>query len=131
AIRQAASPASPGSPASAQHAPVTLHETRSLAELDEAEEAAARAGAARVVLAGGDGSYTAGVTAIARAFGEASLPEIALAPGGTVSTVARNWGARGTRASSAGRVVRASILGTGRVDRHPTLRVDDNLGFIF
>ena len=110
---------------------VTVHETRSVAELDEVSRTLAKRRTTRVVLAGGDGSYMAGVTSLARAFGETSLPEIALAPGGTVSTVARNWGTRGTMASCAGRVVRASILGAGRVDRHPTLRVDDNIGFIF
>jgi len=108
-----------------------IFETRSLGELDDAVRASA--GAARIVLAGGDGSYMAGVTAIARAcqVERRPLPEIALAPGGTVSTVARNWGAHGRMDASAARVVDAAVRGSGRAIRKPTLRVNDAIGFIF
>jgi diacylglycerol kinase (ATP) len=117
----------------------TIHETRSIAELDAVARDLARRRASRVVLAGGDGSYMAGVTALARAFGEDALPEIALAPGGTVSTVARNFaradtpwhGVGQSMAKRAARVVDAAIRGSGRVVPHPTLRVGDSLGFIF
>jgi diacylglycerol kinase family enzyme len=108
-----------------------LFETASLAELDDAARAAASEGAHAVLLAGGDGSYMAGVTAIARAFGDRALPEIALAPGGTVSTVARDVGVRGPRARSAARVVRAAIEASGSAVRQPTLRVNESIGFIF
>lgn len=86
-----------------------------------------------VVFAGGDGSYMAGATAFARAGKE--LPAIALAPGGTVSTVARNWGLRGDRVAFAERLLDAVARGTAHETRRPTLRVKDGsaerVGFIF
>jgi hypothetical protein len=82
----------------------------------------------------------AGLSALARAF--PTLPPVALAPGGTVCTVAKNlecWGPRGVRDKvcvRAERVVTAACRGAARVDRRPTLRVRDDtggdrLGFIF
>ena len=73
----------------------TLHETHSLADLENVVSLLAARGTDAVVLAGGDGSYMAGITSVARAFGD-RLPRVAFAPGGTVSTVARNWGLRGS-----------------------------------
>jgi diacylglycerol kinase family enzyme len=69
-----------------------VHETRSIDELDEAARTIARERPDVVVFAGGDGSYMAGLTALRRAYGADALPAIGLAPGGTVSTVARNHG---------------------------------------
>ena len=72
--------------------------TRNLEELERAAAAiAARQTGVKkrdrqVVLCGGDGTLMAGVTALARAFGTAALPDLVLAPAGTVATVARNWG---------------------------------------
>src|SRR5690242_14515790 len=73
---------------------VQIHETRSLAELEPQARACVEADARAVILAGGDGSYMAGLSALERAASEMGkpLPPIALAPGGTVGTVARNWG---------------------------------------
>lgn len=112
-----------------------VHETRSLAELEAAARAVAERGADTVVLAGGDGSYSAGITALARAFGERALPAIALAPGGTVSTVPRNWGMRWGAVRTT-RALMASVLsGEARTAWRPTLRARDasgeRLGFIF
>jgi diacylglycerol kinase (ATP) len=114
---------------------VTVHETRSLAELEEVTRSLRARGADAVILAGGDGSYMAGVSALERAFGN-TLPEIALAPGGTVSTVARNWGFRGSMATYGVRLVRAVTLGNAAKSVRPTLRVRDaagrsQVGFIF
>jgi diacylglycerol kinase family enzyme len=113
----------------------TVHETRSLEELGSVARALAERGTDAVILAGGDGSYMAGTTALVAAFG-GSLPRVAFAPGGTVSTVARNWGFRGREASYATRIVRAIADGTARLTRRPTLRVrdaegGDRVGFIF
>jgi diacylglycerol kinase family enzyme len=72
-----------------------MHETATLAELEAALAAIAARGSDLVVLSGGDGTFMAGVTALARAFGEDKIPRIALVPGGTVATVARNWGTGG------------------------------------
>ena len=123
-------------------------ETRTMTELDAAAEETAREVPDAIVLAGGDGSYMAGVTALVRAFtdagrGEDTLPPIGLAPGGTVSTVARNWGFKGgglfsgsgaEAARYASRLLDAIAAGRSvRTDR-PTLRVVDDaatrVGFI-
>ena len=100
--------------AAARETGVCAHETTSLEQLEVvARTIAARAagGSSRVILAGGDGSYMAGVTALARAFGDGALPPLAFAPGGTVGTVARNWcrtGRKGWGAREAEAIVRAA-----------------------
>jgi diacylglycerol kinase family enzyme len=107
-----------------------VHETGGMADLETAARTIASRGSRRVILAGGDGSYMAGVTALVRAFADRPLPPIALAPGGTVGTVARNWG--GTRAGwgakGAAAVVYRAARGEGEVVRRPTLRVKDDRG---
>ena len=115
-----------------------VHETGDLAELDAAVRTIAARGTTSVILAGGDGSYMAGVTALARAFGEEEIPTIALAPGGTVGTVARNWGRGrwGGGAKGAGRIVRGVAAGEGESVRRPTLHLTDDrgadlIGFMF
>jgi diacylglycerol kinase family enzyme len=108
---------------------VRVVETASLADLDEAAREIAKEAPETVVLAGGDGSYMAGVTALARA--TETLPAIALAPGGTVSTVARNWGFRGDRAKYTRCILDAVARGGPRTTRRPTLRVGERIGFIF
>lgn len=113
-----------------------LHETHDLGDLEEVAREIAARGSDGVVLAGGDGSHMAGLTALARAFATRALPPIALAPGGTVCTVARNLGMRGRASVCAERIVRAACEGTARVHRRPTLRVRDDgggdrVGFIF
>ncbi len=112
-----------------------VHETRSLAELDAAVEAIRARGTDGVVLAGGDGSYLAGMTVLHRAFGD-ELPWVGFVPGGTACTVARNWGARGGDAAYAGRLVAAAVAGNTSRTARPTLRVRDDgggdrIGFIF
>jgi diacylglycerol kinase family enzyme len=108
----------------------SVHETGTLSELEAAAQTIASRGSKRIVLAGGDGSYMAGVTALVRAFGDRALPPIALAPGGTVGTVARNWSgtSRGWGANSAARIIHAAARGEGAVLRRPTLRVRDDRG---
>jgi diacylglycerol kinase family enzyme len=112
-----------------------VHETRTLGELEDAARAIAARGSDAVVLAGGDGSHMGGLSALARAFGDA-LPPVALAPGGTVCTVARNLGIRGRTPAWAERIVRAAFGEGGQVVEHTTLRVSDDrgghrVGFIF
>ena len=128
---------------------VRVLETHSMAELDAAAEDLAREVPDAIVLAGGDGSYMAGITALVRAFAAAgrsedALPAIALAPGGTVSTVARNWGFRGgglfspgeaEAARYAARLLDAVSRGQAHGTLRPTLRAKDDaaerVGFIF
>ena len=133
----------------ARRSGVRVIETQSMSELDAAAEELARDVPDAVVLAGGDGSYMAGVTALARSFaaagrGEDALPAIGLAPGGTVSTVARNWGFRGGGLFSGGdrdaaryasRLLDAASAGRAIATTRPTLRAADDgatrIGFIF
>jgi diacylglycerol kinase (ATP) len=111
-------------------------ETWSLADLEDAALAAMSRAPAAVVLAGGDGTYMAGVSALAAATGDAPLPAIALAPGGTVGIVARNWGMSGDPVRYARRLLDAIADDTASRARRPTLRVRDGdgterIGFIF
>jgi len=129
-LRDASSPLLEGIVDAAKNAGATVHETFDPSEL---EPLATRivAGAPRaVVLAGGDGAYTAGVTALVHACERSrkSLPPLAFAPGGTVSTTARNWGLRGPLVSYAARLVTAVASGHARKDDRPSLRVADDEG---
>jgi diacylglycerol kinase (ATP) len=132
----------------ARRAGVRVVETHSMADLDAATDELAREVPDAIVLAGGDGSYMAGVTALVRSFaaagrGEDALPPIALAPGGTVSTVARNWGFKGGGLFSGGedkaarytmRLLDAALRGRATITARPTLRTTDDrasrVGFI-
>jgi diacylglycerol kinase family enzyme len=83
-----------------------------------------------VILAGGDGAYTAGVTALVHAAerDKKDVPPIAFAPGGTVSTTARNWGLRGPLASYATKLLAQVAEGRANRDVRPSLRVTDDEG---
>ena len=119
---------------------IHVHETSSEADLEAlaatlVSRARDRGERAAVVFAGGDGSYMAGVSALARAARGESLPPIALAPGGTVSIVARNWGMSGNEVRWLARLLDAIVDDSVRVTRRPSLRVRDDrdgdrIGFI-
>jgi diacylglycerol kinase family enzyme len=110
-----------------------VHPTTTLAELEATAQGLAARGSELVILSGGDGTFMAGVTALARAFGEDRLPRIGLVPGGTVATVARNWGMGGEPSAVLARLLRApgALVDVPR----PTLRVrgpdQTRIGFIF
>jgi len=114
-----------------------VHPTTHVDQLDAVCANIAARGSDLVILSGGDGSFMAGVTALAHAFGEARLPRIALLPGGTVATVARNFGMIGDPAVLLRRLLdaRASLRSAERT----TLRVREvrgdasreRIGFIF
>jgi diacylglycerol kinase (ATP) len=110
-----------------------VHETRDLGDLERATFDIARRGSDAVVLAGGDGSCMAGVSALTRAFGDAPLPAIAFAPAGTVGTIAWNVDKQRRTAET---VIRDVCGGAGSAVPWPTLRVEDaaaraHVGFIF
>jgi len=115
----------------------TLHATTNVAELDAAARTIAAHGSDLVLLSGGDGTFMAGVTALARALGEASLPRIGLVPGGTVATVARNFGIAGDpdvvleRLLSAPDRLRATPRPTLRVRGERAGTEEERIGFIF
>jgi hypothetical protein len=112
-----------------------LHVTRTREELAQAAEAAR--GARSVVLCGGDGSYSAGTTEIARAWGSDPLPIFGFAPGGTVGTVPRALGVApgGTVLDGIARVLHAAASERPSTIETPTLRIrseaEDRIGFIF
>lgn len=110
-----------------------VHATAAVADLDAASRAIAARGSDLVLLSGGDGTFMSGVTALARAFGEDRLPRIGLVPGGTVATVARNWGVTGDPDVVLARILRAPER--LRAEARPTLRVraggEERIGFIF
>ncbi|MGA7124569.1 MAG: diacylglycerol kinase family protein [Polyangiaceae bacterium] len=112
-----------------------VHETRTLEELERVAHAIAARSTDAVVLAGGDGSHMAGISALSRAC-RGALPPIALAPCGTVCTVARNFGMLGGPRRWTERVVLAACSGAARTESRPTLCVRDDgggerVGFIF
>src|SRR6185312_3765851 len=124
-----------------------VHSTASLGALDAVAGEIAARGSDLVILSGGDGTFMAGLTALARATGEDRLPPLALLPGGTVATVARNWGMVGEplallegllRRRDALRFVPRPTLRvvgeTGHEGGHPHTpgdRTEQRLGFIF
>ncbi len=109
--------------AEAERAGARVHETPDLEALEGAARAIAARGAAAVVLVGGDGSFMRGLSALDAAFGDRGLPPVALAPAGTVGSVARNLGLRSALA-----VTRATWSGEAQLATSPTLRVRDESG---
>jgi diacylglycerol kinase family enzyme len=106
-------------------------ETDELPELDAAARQLRHAQPDTVALCGGDGTYMAGLTALARVYGAAPLPRIALVPGGTVSTVARNFGVTDAPVEFLRRVAARHRAGMLPLRRHRALRANDRVGFIF
>ena len=103
----------------------TVAVTHDARELRLAAERARDDAADVVVLCGGDGSYSAGATAIHAAFSGRSAPILALAPGGTVGTVPRSLGvaAKGSTLDGIAHVLHRAC-GEGRaVIEQPTLSV--------
>jgi hypothetical protein len=120
------------------HGRAAVHVTRSRADLAAAAAACRDAEADVVLLSGGDGSYGAGATALADAYGERPLPVLALGPGGTVGTVPRTLGlaAGGDLVEAFARLLHAAASGRYAVRQTPTLavRADDGprrVAFIF
>lgn len=116
---------------------VVSHATRDLEDLDRAAVAIARSGASTVVLAGGDGTFMAGTSAIARR-ATGVLPALALVPAGTVGRLARTLGIGGRATVLASRY--AAEGGAAHTITQPSLRVRstgadgaavERIGFIF
>ena len=71
-----------------------VHETRSVSELGGVMREVVTHEADLLILAGGDGTFMSGVSALARHVEEGRWPRLGLLPLGTVGTVARNLGDR-------------------------------------
>lgn len=116
---------------------VRVHETGGTDELDELVAQLARDASHTVALCGGDGTYMAFASALERAWpGSAGpRPVLALLPGGTVSTVARNFGLRGDLLGVLRSLLSRHARGTLTTSTRPTLRVADGtttrIGFMF
>jgi diacylglycerol kinase family enzyme len=111
-----------------------VRRTRSLDELAGAARELARDRSERVVFCGGDGSFMAGVTALVETHQDQALPEIVLAPGGTVATVAKNFGQHASLLDTVRRVLDPARPGS--LHERPTLRIVEpgvppRIGFIF
>ncbi|MET0342503.1 MAG: diacylglycerol kinase family protein [Polyangiales bacterium] len=111
----------------------TLHLTRDLDELRAAAEATARDGVTTVGLVGGDGTASAVLTALWRAYGERPLPSIVFLRGGTMNTIAGSLGiTRGGPLALLHRALEAARTpGTIPVRARPAIRIGDRLGFLF
>ncbi|MCL2447395.1 MAG: hypothetical protein FWD17_00455 [Polyangiaceae bacterium] len=103
-----------------------VHEPEGLGALAGTARSIAERGSDGVVVAGGDGSFMRTLSALTRAYGDAPLPPVGLAPGGTVGTVARNLGIR--RRDAGRRTVRAACRGETSLVPVPTLLVRDDQG---
>jgi diacylglycerol kinase family enzyme len=121
----------------AERSRIAAHETFNVRELDAVARKIVASAPRAVILAGGDGAYTAGVTALTHACAAEgiAIPPVAFAPGGTVSTTARNWGMRGDLATYATRLLAAVAEDRARRSERPSLRVKDDdaerIGFIW
>jgi diacylglycerol kinase (ATP) len=85
----------------------------------------AAAGTRLIVVNGGDGTVQAVLTGLLRSHTTGRLPVLAVLPGGTTNTTARNVG-YGERAETAvSEILRDAHAGQlrGRIEPHPTLRV--------
>jgi diacylglycerol kinase family enzyme len=123
--------------AAARRGGALIHASESLDALDGLVRAVVARGPRAVVLAGGDGSHMNGLSALWRAWPKGkALPAVALAPGGTMNTIARNLGMRSATAAWAERFVDSVCQGTMRARSTATMRVSDDragdrIGFIF
>lgn len=111
--------------------------TTSLVDLEHAARRIHAESPDVVALAGGDGTFMAGLTALCRVYGDAPLPTLALLPWGTVATVARNLGSRGNprkmldRLLVDGASLEVRTTPTLRVEQRSDAGIEVRFGFIF
>ncbi|MFO0677223.1 MAG: diacylglycerol kinase family protein [Polyangiaceae bacterium] len=103
----------------------TTYVTKSGKDLEIAAKAMVADPPEVLVVAGGDGTAMATVSELVRCFKKKHLPRIALFPGGTVCTVARNWGMGPSRAGYGKSLVEALRSGGVRTLPRATLTVTE------
>ena len=97
-----------------------VHATACAVEIDAALDALRALGIDTLVVVGGDGSVGGTLTRLLARWPEAELPAVVIAPGGTVNTISRSLGARGSPERLIERLVAG---GPPRVDtRRPLVR---------
>src|SRR5438067_10959285 len=107
-----------------------LYETRTERELHEAAERVGRDRPRVVAIAGGDGTVTHTVTALADALGD-DLPPLALLGGGAYDSLAP-LGGKGDAEDRLRRLSEALASGTElRIEQRDTLRIEGRCGFRF
>jgi len=115
-----------------------FHATDNIEVLRTVCQGLARDGTDLVAFCGGDGTFMAGITALSAAYADHSLPPVALIPGGTAATVARNLGVRGAPDRLLAQLL--NRLDALDAQPHPTVRVrahrlddevEERVGFIF
>ncbi len=97
-----------------------MHETNSLQQLADCSDIIARERPDLVLIAGGDGSLTAGLSALSERLGDDGLPAIAPIPAGTAGTVGRNWGIVGRPIARVQRL----LSGPPEIALKPTLAIE-------
>lgn len=102
-------------------------------ELSAAAAEAARCRATTVAILGGDGTASATLTALWRAYGDRPLPAIALLRGGTMNTIATSLG---VSQASPRELLRRTVQATQSAERargrtRPSIRIGERLGFLF
>jgi diacylglycerol kinase family enzyme len=110
-----------------------LHVTKDDGHLDEVARALADRDVRKVAVVGGDGTASATLTSLWRAYGDARLPAVSLLRGGTMNTVANSLGvSRRNPGWLLKRTLRAWLSGDDLNHRpRAALRVGDRLGFLF
>ena len=105
---------------------------KTLEELEEVAVSLRRTPPAIIAVHGGDGTLHRTVTALGRAFGDDSIPPIAILCGGTMNVVAASLGIR--QRPTAFLTALAADARAGRspdVIRRRCLRIGDQVGFVF
>jgi diacylglycerol kinase (ATP) len=107
--------------------------TRSPDELAAAAERLRAHGVTTLGVVGGDGSASVTLSTVARVYGDAPLPAVALLRGGTMNTVANGAGTpRGTPTSLLASLAPRLRAGRGlHTSRRSTIAIGDRFGFLF
>lgn len=111
----------------------SLHLTSDVGELREVCADVARRGVTTVGVLGGDGTASATLTELWRAYGEQTRPQIAFLRGGTMNTVASSIGI-GQRGPA--ELLRRTLCMVRHPERmrtraRPVMKIDGRLGFLF
>lgn len=106
-------------------------ETRSTLEVDRVVERFIGLGADPVGICGGDGTNLSTLTGYVKRVGEGGLPRFALLRGGTVNTVAKNVGVRGSPEAVLARLVEDARRGALPERPLDTIEVNGRVGFLF
>lgn len=109
-----------------------LVETHSLEELEKISREVYQSSPKLIVIWGGDGTVTATLSALSRAYGETPLPPLCLLPGGTVNVIPRCVGVKGSPEKAFLRLL-AAVRGERPLIsvRRTLLRIGERAGFLF